>query len=52
MMKAMFARHGIPKLVFSNNGLEFTSLEFIKFSTNWDLNMTLVAHNLRSQMAW
>ena len=35
-MKAIFARHGIPKLVFSDNGLEFTSLEFRKFLANWD----------------
>ena len=35
-MKAMFARHGIPKLVFSDNGLEFASLEFRKFPANWD----------------
>ena len=34
-MKAMFTRLGIPKLVFSDNGLEFTSLEFTKFSANW-----------------
>ena len=31
-MKAMF-----PKLVFSDNGPEFTSLEFRKFSPNWDI---------------
>ena len=31
MMKAMFVRHGIPKLVFSDNGQEFTSLELRKF---------------------
>ena len=35
-MKAMFVRHGISKLVFSHNGLEFTSLEFRNFSANWD----------------
>ena len=35
-MKAMFARPGIPKLVFSDNGPEFISLEFRKFSANWD----------------
>ena len=33
-MKAMCARHGIPKLVFSDYGPELTSLEFRKFSAN------------------
>ena len=32
----MLAGHGIPKLVFLDNGPEFTSLEFRKFSANWD----------------
>ena len=35
-MKAMFSKHGIPKLDFSDNGPEFTLLEFWKFSANWD----------------
>ena len=35
-MKVMFVRHGIPTLAFSDNGPEFTSLKFIKFSANWD----------------
>ena len=34
-MKAMFARYGIPKLVFSDNGPEFPSLECRKFSADW-----------------
>ena len=35
-MKAMFARHGFLKQVFSDYGPGFTSLEFEKFSANWD----------------
>ena len=50
-MKTMLARHGILKLVFSDKGPEFASLEFRKFSPNF-LNMTTVAQNLHNQMAW
>ena len=35
-MKVMFARHEITKLVFSDNGPKFASLEFRKFSASWD----------------
>ena len=42
----MFARHGIPKLVFSDNGPEFPSLEFRKFSANWDFEVQI--HHLRN----
>lgn len=34
-MKAQFARHGIPSVVFSDNGPQFTSELFQKFSEAW-----------------
>ena len=32
----IFARHGIPKIVFSDNGPQYSSHEFKKFSKSWD----------------
>ena len=32
----MFARHGIPKVVFGDNSPEFDSLEYKGFSKRWD----------------
>ena len=32
----VFARHGITKVVFSDNGPEFDSLEYKDFSERWD----------------
>lgn len=37
--KKIFARYGIPKLVFSENGPEFTSVEFKRFSAKWDFKL-------------
>ena len=34
--KEVFARHGIPKVVFNDNGPEFDSLEYKDFSKRWD----------------
>ena len=34
--KGVFARQGIPKVVFSDNGPEFDSLESKDFSKRWD----------------
>ena len=34
--KEVFARHGIPKVVFSDNVPEFDSLEYKDFSKRWD----------------
>ena len=36
-VKKIFARHGIPKMLFSDNGSQFTSGEFLTFTTEWDL---------------
>ena len=35
-MRSIFARHGIPKVVFSDNGPQYSSHEFKKFSKSWD----------------
>ena len=35
-MRSIFARHGIPKVAFSDNGPQYSSHEFKKFSKSWD----------------
>ena len=35
-LKKIFSRHGIPKEVFSDNGSQFSSQKFRKFSSSWD----------------
>ena len=35
-MRIIFAQHDIPKVVFSDNGPEYTSHEFEKLSKSWD----------------
>ena len=37
-LKAIFARHGIPEIVISDNGLQYSSAEFAKFAE--DLGFT------------
>ena len=34
--RSIFARHGIPKVVFSDNRPQYSSYEFKKFSKSWD----------------
>ena len=34
-MKAQFARHGVPLLVFSDNGPQFSTDEFKRFAESW-----------------
>ena len=35
-LKAHFARHGIPEQLVTDNGSQFTSRDFLKFSRDWD----------------
>ena len=35
-MRSTLVRHGIPKVVFSDNGSQYSSHEFKKFSKSWD----------------
>ncbi|CAB4000247.1 retrotransposon-like family member retr-1 [Paramuricea clavata] len=39
-MKSIFARHGIPREVKSDNGPQYTSQEFGKFSQEWNFQHT------------
>ncbi|XP_014676542.1 PREDICTED: sec1 family domain-containing protein 2-like [Priapulus caudatus] len=35
-LKSVFARHGIPDTLMSDNGPQLTSSEFLKFAATWD----------------
>ena len=35
MLKSMFARHGIPEIVMSDNGPQYSSAEFLEFSKKY-----------------
>ena len=37
-MKTLFARHGIPEIVKSDNGPQYSSTEFAKFAKTWGSN--------------
>ena len=39
-VKSIFSRHGIPKIVISDNGPQFSSLEFKQFATKWEFTHT------------
>ncbi|XP_030031283.2 uncharacterized protein K02A2.6 [Manduca sexta] len=41
--KQIFARYGIPKLVYSDSGTQFTGLEFKKFSGSWNFEHKIVS---------
>lgn len=38
VLKSNFSRYGIPKVVYSDNGPQFTSLQFKKFTKTWNFN--------------
>ena len=35
-LKKIFSRHGIPKIVFSDNGPQYSSYQFKQFAQSWD----------------
>ena len=37
-LKAHFARHGIPEQLVTDNGPQFSSSDFLKFSNEWDFD--------------
>lgn len=39
-LKSMFARHGIPDIVMSDNGPQFASEEFAQFGKTWEFKHT------------
>lgn len=44
-IKELFARHGIPETLVSDNGTQFTSAEFQKFAADWNFkHVTLSPH--------
>lgn len=48
LFKTQFARHGIPRLVISDNGSQFSSVEFKKFARKWDfMHRTSSPHHPR-----
>ena len=36
-MKNIFAHHGVPQLLVSDNGVQFSSAEFKKFTSDWNI---------------
>ena len=34
-LKSVFSRHGIPEIVRSNNGLQYSSIEFMSFASSY-----------------
>ena len=37
-IKSLFARHGIPEKLYSDNGSQFSSREFQEFASNWQFD--------------
>ena len=36
-MKSVFARHGIPRILFTDNGPQFTAKSFKNFTVDWEI---------------
>ena len=48
-LKVMFSRYGVPEIVVSDNGPQFSSAEFGMFATKWQFkNITSSPHYLQS----
>ena len=51
--KSIFVQHGIPKIVFSDNGPQYSSNEFKNFSKSWDfIHQTSTPEFLQSNDLW
>jgi len=37
--KAIFSRHGVPKIAFADNGTQFVSNEFLQFANQWGFKL-------------
>ena len=37
-LKSIFARHGIPEIVVSDNGPEYSSVKFKNFAAEWEFD--------------
>ena len=42
-LKKIFSRHGIPKLLFTDNGPHFAAGEFAEFSGKWNFDYDISA---------
>ncbi|XP_031350539.1 uncharacterized protein K02A2.6-like [Photinus pyralis] len=53
ILKSIFARHGVPKIVVTDGGPQFSSDHFKQFSTDWCFNHTLTSpyHSQSNGMA-
>ena len=38
LLKEMFSEHGIPKVLCSDNGLQYASAQFTKFCISWGIS--------------
>ena len=48
-LKAHFARHSIPEQLITDDGSQFTSRDFLKFSRDWDFeHLTSSPHHSQS----
>ena len=45
-MRSQFARHGVPEVVMSDNGPQFSCGEFREFAQRWDFEQYKSAHHL------
>ena len=45
-LKAIFARHGIPETVISDNGPQYSSADFSKFAHEWGFTHAIAVPNI------
>jgi transposase InsO family protein len=52
ILKSIFARHGIPKKIRSDNGTQYTSELFQQFCKYWGIEHITSSPLYSSQMVW